>query len=413
MQLEKQVNVYPIDKQSTFSNKYLEEQSYSVERCNRIISNNTKDKISCHNQMNTLIPSSVEHKISNNSTLNLSGFKDYLANNRTTSYVRRASSFHGKDFVDNSSYFDKKIDDLKKTNSHQNIALSSECLQKDNTVSEGLKEISWKDADKYFKSDFRMNTPAPQTGRASVAKLRAQNAGMVLAKARLFDDTTKTSEFTNVSNKKLYHDNKEKRSPNINKEMDAKTEHFKQSYKRAHVSRKQSNKDLKNKKCHSVLSPNVTQQIKTQVTTVSLKPLQSRIDKNRRSTHKFELQNQKLLNKDPTIHKVYTKDKEFNAICSTEMQQTESTPAKTSSLTKIPINIILENSDISPYKLEISKTPHIKRPLTVKTPKSSKLVRRPPVDTRRTPLKATAQLGTPKRQSPKSILKTKTLSMHT
>ncbi|XP_012229891.1 rho GTPase-activating protein gacU-like isoform X2 [Linepithema humile] len=412
IQLEKQVNVYPIDKQSTFSNKYLEEQSYSAERCNRIISNNTKDKICLHNQMNTLIPGSVEQKISNNSTLNLSGFNDlHLTNNRTTSYVRRASSFHGKDFVDNSSYFDKKIDDLKKTNSHQNITLNNDCLQKDNTVSEGLKEISWKDADKYFKSDFRINTPAPQTGRASVAKLRAQNAGMVLAKAKLFDDTTKTSEFTNVSNRKLCHD-KEKRSPNINKEMDTKGEHFKQSYKR-HVSRKQSNKDLKNKNCHVVLSPNMTQQIKTQVTNVSLKPLQSRIDKNRRSTQKFELQNQKFLNKDPIIHQVYAKDKEFNAICSTENHQTENTSAKTSSLTKIPINIMLENSNISPYKVETSKTPHIKRPLTVKTPKSSKLVRRPPVDTRRTPLKATAQLGTPKRQSPKSILKTKTLSMHT
>lgn len=36
-----------------------------------------------------------------------------------------------------------------------------------------------------------MLTPLPTTGRASVAKLRTQNAGMVLAKAKLFDDPTK------------------------------------------------------------------------------------------------------------------------------------------------------------------------------------------------------------------------------
>lgn len=370
-----------------------------------------KDEVSClHNQISTLISGSAEHKISNNSTpKNL-----HLTNSRTTSYVRRASSFHGKDFVDNSSYFEKKIDDLKKTTSHQNIALNNDCLQKDNAISEGLKEISWKDADKYFKSDPRTHTPAPQTGRASVAKLRAQNAGMVLAKARLFDDTTKTSEFasTKISSRKLYHDNKGKRSPNINKERDTKTEHFKQSYKRTHVSRKQSNKDLKNKNDHTALSPNVTQQMKAQMTNVPLKSLQGRIDRNRRSTHKFELQNQKFSNKDPIMHQAYAQDKEFNGMCNTEIHQIENTPAK-ASLTKIPINIMLENSNISPYKSEVIKTPHIKRPLTVKTPKSTKLVRRPPVDTRRTPLKATAQLTTPKRQSPKSILKTRTLSTHT
>ena len=61
------------------------------------------------------------------------------------------------------------------------------------------------------------------------------------------------------------------------------------------------------------------------------------------------------------------------------------------------------------------KTPHIKKPLTVKTPKSAKaLVRRSIVDSRRTPLKAVTQLGTPKYQSPKSILKTtRNVSRHT
>lgn len=363
--------------------------------------------------MNASISRSAEQYKTSNNDLNLSGFKDLnLTNNCTTSYVRRASSFHGKDFVDNSCYFDKKIDDLKKTNSHQNIALNNDCLQRDNIVSEGSKEISWKDADKYFQSVSRTNTPAPQTGRASVAKLRTQNAGMVLAKAKLFDEcTTKTSEFvpTNVLNRKQCGNNANKHSRNIAKEMDVNTEHFKQSYKRTQVSRKQSNKDLKSK----VLSPNVSVQVKTQIIDTSLKLLQERMDKNYRSAQKFELQNQKLSNKDPIIHQTFAKNKGINVTGNMESRQKENTAARVSPLTKISINTMLENSNMSPCKSDANKTPHIKRPLTVKTPKSSKLVRRPPVDTRRTPLKATAQLGTPKRQSPKSILKTKTLSMHT
>lgn len=341
--------------------------------------------------------SAERHKITNNSNSNLSGFKDLrTANNRAVSSVRRASSFHGKDFVDNSSYFDNKVDDLKKTNSHQNIVLNNDCLQGTNIVFESSKEISWNDADKYFKSSSRTNTSAPQTGRPSVAKLRAQNAGMVLAKARLFDEcTAKTPEFVtaNTSNKK-HRDPTTKRSPKTNKETQ--------------ISRKQSNKDLNSKNCHAMLSPNA--KIKTQLINSPSKPVQDRMDKNYRSTQKFELQNQKFSNKDPI--EIVIKQKKINDARDTEVHQKENIIAKTSPLTKMSVNTMLENSTVSPYKPDVTKTPHIKRPLTVKTPRSTKIVRRPPVDTRRTPLKATAQLGTPKRQSPKSILKTRTLSTH-
>ncbi|XP_071633213.1 uncharacterized protein [Temnothorax longispinosus] len=409
------VNVYPTE-QSTYSNKYLEEQSHSAETCNENISNNMRDEIAClHNQINTLISrSNGQRKISNNSDLDLSGFKDlHLNNNNTTTPVRRASSFHGKDFVDNSSYFDKKIDDLKKANSHQNVTLNNDCLQRNKTVFEGSNKISWKDADKYFKS-ARTNTPAPQTGRASVAKLRTQNAGMVLAKARLFDEgTAKTSEFvpSNLSNRKHCRDNVTKHSPNVAKELDV--EHFKQTCNRTQISRKKSNKDSKNKNRHAALSSNASPQIKTQVIDTSLKSFQKGLNEHYRSVRKFELQNQKLSNKDPAIYQTFTKDKEINVAHDTKIHQKENLAAKGSPLTKMPVSTTLDNPNMSPYKSDVSKTPHIKRPLTVKTPKSSKLVRRPPVDTRRTPLKATAHLGTPKRQSPKSILKTRALSMYT
>ncbi|XP_018052245.1 PREDICTED: rho GTPase-activating protein 11A-like [Atta colombica] len=412
VQLERQVNVCPIEKQSIYSNKYLKEHSHSAEKCNENISNNMRDEIAClHNQINTLISRSSERKISNNSDLDLSGFKDLHLNNNHITSVRRASSFHGKDFVDNSSYFDKKIDELKKANSHQNIALNNDCLLSDKTIFEGSNKISWKDADKYFKSVSRRNTPAPQTGRASVAKLRTQNAGMVLAKARLFDEgTTKRSEFksSNVSNRKHCLDNVNKHSSNVAKEMN--TECFKQTCNRTQVSRKKSNKDSKNKNRHTVSSPNASPHIKTQIIDASLKSFQNGL--NEHYVRKFELQDQKCSNKEPIIYQTFAKDKGINVVYETRIQK-ENIAAKGLPLTKMPVSTTLENSNMSPYKSDVSKTPHIKRPLTVKTPKSSKLVRRPPVDTRRTPLKATTHLGTPKRQSPKSILKTRTLSMHT
>ncbi|XP_020289434.1 uncharacterized protein LOC109857501 isoform X2 [Pseudomyrmex gracilis] len=391
IQLDKQINVYPIERELIFSNNYLKEQSYSTDKRSEMVSNNTRDEVTClRNQTNTMISRSAErHRISNNSDSNLSGFKDlHTTNNRAVSSVRRASSFHGKDFVDNSSYFDDKMDDLNKINSHQNIVLNNDCLQESNIVFESSKEISWNDADKYFKSSSRTNTSAPQTGRPSVAKLRAQNAGMVLAKARLFDEcTTKTPEFVtaNTSNKKR-RDSTIKRSPKTNKETQ--------------IFRKQSNKDLNSKNCHAMLSPNA--KIKTQLINSPSKPVQDRTDKNYRS--------QKFSNKDPI--EIVVKQKKINDARDTEVHQKENIIAKTSPLTKMSVNTMLENSTVSPYKPDVTKTPHIKRPLTVKTPRSTKIVRRPPVDTRRTPLKATAQLGTPKRQSPKSILKTRNLSTH-
>ncbi|XP_012523034.1 uncharacterized protein LOC105828972 [Monomorium pharaonis] len=419
IKFERQVNVYPVEKPSIYSNKYLE-QSHFAEKCNENISNNMRDEIAClHNQINTLISRSNEQrKISNNSDLDFSGFKDLHLNNHMTTSVRRASSFHGKDFVDNSSYFDKKIEELKKVNSHQNIALNNDCSQRDKTAFEGSNKISWKDADKYFKSMSRTNTPAPQTGRASVAKLRTQNAGMVLAKARLFDEgTTKTSEFisSNVSNRKQEHcrNSATKYSSNVAKEINASKENFKQSCNKSHVSRKKSNKDSKGKNRHAALSPSASPQIKMQTIDTSIKSFPSGLNEHYRLMRKFESQNQKLLNKDPIIRDIFAKDKAINIMHDTKIYQKENICIAKGSLTKMPVNTTLENPNTSPYKSDVSKTPHIKRPLTIKTPKSSKLVRRPPVDTRRTPLKATAHLGTPKRQSPKSILKTRALSMYT
>lgn len=112
--------------------------------------------------------------------------------------IRRASSFKNEFIIDSSQYFNNKIKELKKTNSHQNLLLSSsdvsenlQSIMKSAEPSKKEKTVTWKDADNYFKQDIKMLTPVPTTGRASVAKLRTQNAGMVLAKAKLFDEPSK------------------------------------------------------------------------------------------------------------------------------------------------------------------------------------------------------------------------------
>lgn len=361
----------------------------------------------------------MQCNISNDNNLNLSEFKDaHVTDNCTNSSVRRASSFHGKDSVNNVTYFDQKKNDLKKANSHQNITLNNDYLQKDTTISKTSNEISWKDADKYFKSASRTNTPAPLTGRASVAKLRTQNAGMVLAKAKLFDECSiKTSEFisSNVPNRKSnLDDTNNKYASKATKQIDVNTEHYKQSYKNTQICKKHSNKDLRKKNSHTITSPNASPQIKTQITDVPSKLLQEQIERNYCSTQNFDTPKQKLSDKESIIHNITAKNKTINVTRDIEIHQKENIATKTSPLIKTSMNSESQNSNMCTYKSDVSKTPHIKRPLTIKTPKSSRsLMRKPPVDIRRTPLRATVQLGTPKRQSPKSILKAKTLSIPT
>lgn len=66
-----------------------------------------------------------------------------------------------------------------------------------------------------------------------------------------------------------------------------------------------------------------------------------------------------------------------------------------------------------PSESPLCKTPHIKKPLNVKTPKSAKSLsaRRSVMNSRRTPLKAVIPM-TPKRQSPRIVLKSTQLSRH-
>lgn len=81
----------------------------------------------------------------------------------TRSQARRASSFHGCDLSKGPS----KVLSHLENNNHP------------------INATSWKSADDFLKEEKVEEKPV--TGRPSLAKIRSQNAGMVLAKAKLFN----------------------------------------------------------------------------------------------------------------------------------------------------------------------------------------------------------------------------------
>ncbi|XP_017790796.1 PREDICTED: uncharacterized protein LOC108572961 [Habropoda laboriosa] len=304
--------------------------------------------------------------------------------NRAHATVRRVSSFHGNELTNTAMCPDGQVEKLKKANSQQNMILSNTCKLIPNSDCWKKSAMSWRDAEGYFKSTNQMNSPVTQTGRASIAKLRTQNAGMVLAKAKLFDEcTAKMFTQNTILNKK-------------NDLLSAKDDQFinsaKQNCERTELCRK-SNKSVKNKNPKMILKQSPSHiAMETENTAVNL-------------------------NQEDTETHCYISNDSMtpNAI----IHQKENMAIKTPPLLKkIPINTLLHESTLSMYKTDnnaLCKTPHIKKPLTVKTPKSAKaLVRKSVIDPRRTPLKAVSQLGTPKYHSPKSILKTpRNISRHT
>ncbi|KAK9294481.1 hypothetical protein QLX08_010933 [Tetragonisca angustula] len=319
-----------------------------------------KNNIMLNNVGNELKNSNVYPKKFSQSSLQ--SVKD-----RTHTTVRRVSSFHGNELTNTTMYPNNTVEKLKKTNSQQNMSLNNTPVSK--SKSEGKKKtvMSWKDADGYFKSTNQTNTPVTQTGRASIAKLRTQNAGMVLAKAKLFDEcTAKTYSQNAFMNKK---------NDLLGIENDQCTNITKQNCEGMELHRR-SSKNIKNRNSKTVLKHPPCSMMEIEC-------------------KKEDVETCRNIPRDSVVRNTATHQKENKT--SPVVQQ-------------VPMNTMLQDSRLTIYKVDnnsLCKTPHIKKPLTVKTPRSGKaLVRRPLVDSRRTPLKAVGQLGTPKYQSPKSILKT-------
>ncbi|XP_066596687.1 uncharacterized protein [Prorops nasuta] len=129
-------------------------------------------------QLRTLITHTTEHAGDSLSDESLNMVNE---SSSKISSVRRTSSLRSSN--PKSEYFNKKVEQLKRAKSHQHLICKF-----DNEESNNKPSISsWKDADNYFKSTVIRSPVMSQTGRASIAKLRTQNAGMVLATANLFD----------------------------------------------------------------------------------------------------------------------------------------------------------------------------------------------------------------------------------
>lgn len=119
----------------------------------------------------------------------------------TRSQARRASSFHG-------------------------ISEQQQRLNQSKYIPDG-KKIDWISCDKYFKDEKVSENDAEDNRRESIAKLRCQNAGMVLAKAKLFDkmgDKSISSKVNRNVSKTFRHNSVKTRSSMRRKHSDKKNQ---------------------------------------------------------------------------------------------------------------------------------------------------------------------------------------------
>ena len=103
-------------------------------------------------QLHTLITHTAEHTKSSLSDEDFGSIENVVfhpVGNKVKSHVRRASSFHGNEFIDNSRYFNERVRKLKKSSSQQSVALNNQCFTTESLPLERKeKVIKWKDAEK-------------------------------------------------------------------------------------------------------------------------------------------------------------------------------------------------------------------------------------------------------------------------
>ncbi|XP_046750637.1 rho GTPase-activating protein 21-like isoform X2 [Diprion similis] len=326
--------------------------------------------------------------------------------------VRRASSFHGAEFIDNSRHFNEKMKELKKSNSQQDFTLNNERLGTRETaeaVERGKvnedNNVNWRDADCYFGSDVRSRTPAQQTGRASIAKLRTQNAGMVLAKARLFDETSK-KDASNGSNKSrdVRTDAIRRQSVKVGRARETKSLDGVDSpsglKKTGGTPRRKHSKSPKNSgaKLKLLHSTGTSPLIKMELTIMpSHQNAQQGSEKRsaRLSGEKCEARRRLETTKNDvkTERSKLNKSLYFNSGNNFHCEKENKNLFSPNEKQKSPdcISKEINRNMLNVESLTPCKTPHIKRPLTLKTPKDAKnLMRKQCNDSRRTPMKAVA-----------------------
>ncbi|KAK0182802.1 hypothetical protein PV327_000900 [Microctonus hyperodae] len=350
-----------------------------------------------HRQLRTLISHTAEHTGSLSSDDEIPG--EIIKPLKPINGIRRASSFHGSGrHIGDAIYYNNQVGDLRKANSQQNIVYESRKSPSYNSKTPDIREkkLSWKDASAYLECETptkSMHTPnVIQTGRPSIAKLRTQNAGMVLAKAKLFDHNENKN-----SQESLGESYKVKSGQRRSKEFKVITP--------TEISHK--------KKCKS--PKNVGGRLKIVQASNDSNPIEyidyQLFDKrgNRRQSSTCDQENRRTTSEFMLSSRTDS-SKSTNANSTNSSSRIRTTTLSLMTHDTNIVNRVTEHDELT--TTSIINTPHIKKPLSMKTPKSARsLARRPPIDARRTPLKAVpTSLSTPKRHSPRTTFKSRQIT---
>jgi hypothetical protein len=157
------------------------------------LSSEDKNKETLQNYQSCLLDDNVMNM------MDLAQYLDFCRESNgpiTRSRARRASSFHGSEWAFRSQSFrsesftdvmkSRSYGDIAQTAFHNSFNLEANAESVDRTEQQ-MESDEWKTADAFFNNGQNVKEEAPVTGRASVAKLRSQNAGMVLERMKLFD----------------------------------------------------------------------------------------------------------------------------------------------------------------------------------------------------------------------------------
>ncbi|KAJ9596948.1 hypothetical protein L9F63_012018, partial [Diploptera punctata] len=150
-----------------------------------------------HSQNSTDDKTKHVQNFANNEAMNMTDFSKYLSLCKdlegplTRNRAQRAYSFSGSEWsYRNQNFVSDCSTEVEKSNSQYDLEQSA--TQNCQTLQEIRKEEknehgNWKTAETFFNSNEDPNQEVPVTGRASIAKLRSQNAGMVMQRMKMFD----------------------------------------------------------------------------------------------------------------------------------------------------------------------------------------------------------------------------------
>ncbi|PSN49230.1 hypothetical protein C0J52_08407 [Blattella germanica] len=179
----------------------------------RSIINDETTRITLKYENENVKSNEMVHAASIGDGINLTDLSEYLALCKdsegplTRSKAQRASSFHGCEWAyHNHNFINDCFIEVKQLNNQSDVSKSKVTsklennTQENKTVPNNNGNEHWQTAESFFKSPQEGKQDVPATGRASIAKLRSQNAGMVMERMKMFDP--KVSSKLELSDKK-------------------------------------------------------------------------------------------------------------------------------------------------------------------------------------------------------------------